>query len=374
MKIVHIACVAPPQTGGVGRVAYQEVRGLEARYDRAVLLSPQSGTAEGWAYVERLPVYWSVGNAAAVRHNALVDMLRGADVVHLHYPFFGTASMVARLRRTGRIKRLVITLHMDAKAGGWKGLFFDLHRRFAQPRILSAADALLASSLDYAKHSSFASFASQIIELPFGVDETLFSPGPGDRAAYGIPNDAKVIVFVGGMDTAHAFKGVDHLLTAVSKLPENVWCFLVGDGDLRPGFEKLASDLGIAGRVRFRGCLADDVLPDVYRLGDVFAFPSTSGAEAFGLVALEAQACGIPVVASDLPGVRTVVEDKVTGLLTPPRDVDELVAHLRLILENPEMRETMGRAARARVLERFTWTRHMDDLIRVYTDVCASPS
>lgn len=355
MKVVHISCVAPPQIGGIGRVAALEVEALRARGIDAMFIAPSS-----------FPSYWSFGNAAALNYKKLKDVVRDADVVHLHYPFYGTAGMVVQLRKRGEIKHLVMTLHMDATAGGLKGWFFDLHRRFMQSRILNAADALLVSSKDYAAHSSFAPWKDKVIELPFGVDEARFSPQT--------KQPGRTIVFVGGMDRAHAFKGVDVLLRAFVELPRDSRLVLGGEGELRAGYEKLAQELGVTDRVEFIGRVSDAELPDVYRRGDVFAFPSTSSAEAFGLVALEAQACGVPVVASDLPGVRTVVEDKVTGLLSPPGDEKELAAHLRLVLENPGMREEFGRAARQRVLEKFTWTKHMDGLNNVYQNVCASRS
>jgi len=355
MKVVHLSCVAPPQIGGIGRVAATDVELLRARGVDASHIAPSN-----------FPSYWAFGNAAMLHSQKLLTAVRDADVVHLHYPFYGTALMVARMRARHTLKRLVLTLHMDATANGWKGMAFGAHRKCFQPGILDRADALLVSSKDYAAHSSFAPWKENVIELPFGVDETRFLPMP--------KQPGRTIVFVGGMDTAHAFKGVEVLLRAFTELPRDSRLILGGDGDLRAGYEKLAKELGVAERTEFIGRVSDTDLPDVYRRGDVLAFPSVSGAEAFGLVALEAQACGVPVVASDLPGVRTVVEDKVTGLLTPPGDAQELAAHLRLILENSGMREEFGRAARRRVLEKFTWTKHMDGLMNVYNSVCASRS
>lgn len=355
MKVIHITCVAPPQIGGIGRVASTEVEALRARGIEALFIAPSS-----------FPSFWSFGNAAALDYRKLQEVVSDADVVHLHYPFYGTAGMIARLRALGKIKRLVITLHMDATATGFKGWYFDLHRRFMQSRILNAADALIVSSRDYAAHSSFAPWKEKVIELPFGVDEARFTPMT--------KQSGRTIVFVGGMDTAHAFKGVDVLLRAFTELPQDARLVLGGEGDLRAEYERLAKDLGVADRVEFLGRISDENLPDVYRRGDVLAFPSTSSAEAFGLVALEAQACGVPVVASDLPGVRIVVEDKVTGFLSPSGDAQELAAHLRLILENPGMRDEFGRAARQRVIEKFTWKKHLDGLIGIYQKICASRS
>jgi glycosyltransferase involved in cell wall biosynthesis len=372
MRIVHLACVAPPRIGGIGKVAAQEVELLRSRGVEAVLVSAVSRGALQRTPTDSvicLPTLWQIGNASQLAPWALLPYLGSADVVHLHYPFYGTDLEVDFFKFFGAIKKLVVTLHMDADVSGWRGILNRLHRHTVQELVLRSADALLVSSLDYAQHSSFKKFvSSKMHELPFGVDEARFCPGERQPESFGLPAEAKVVTFVGGMDKPHAFKGVDILLKAVAQLPRDIWCLLGGDGELRPGFEKLAQKLGIADRVRFIGRVADEDLPDVYRCGDVFAFPSVSGAEAFGLVALEAQACGVPVVASDLPGVRTVVADKETGLLTPPANSNELAAHLRLMLENPEMRRVMGEAARKRVIEKFTWKKHLDGLLKIYND------
>ncbi len=348
MRIIHFSCVAPPEIGGIGRVASKEVSSLQALGHDAHLVSLT--THAGFRF----------GNAGSI--HALKHFVDGADIVHLHYPFYGTMEELARLRRQGAIKKLVVTLHMDATATGIRGSIFRLHRALFQKKILDAADVLLASSRDYVEHSSFADVAARTIELPFGIDEEIFRPGEADHEKFGLKKDAPVVLFVGGMDTAHAFKGIPHLLNAMVSLSDTQ-LLLVGDGDQRKHFEKMAMTLGITDRCHFVGKLKDEDLVKAYRTADVFTLPSTSGAEAFGLVALEAQACGVPVVASNLPGVRTVVSSD--GRRVPPGDENALAQALKEVTEG---RGDMARAVRCRdfVLERFTWKKHMEGLIQAY--------
>ena len=169
MRVVHLSCVAPPYHGGIGRVAFEEVSRLRARGIDASMLSPVGGGDA--QLIKRMPVRLNVGVAAFPLYPALQEDLASADIVHLHYPFYGTAGFVAKLRREQKIKKLVLTLHMDATASGVKGLMFETHRRLAQSRILNSADILIASSRDYVAHSSFASWAERVVELPFGVDQ-----------------------------------------------------------------------------------------------------------------------------------------------------------------------------------------------------------
>lgn len=379
MRIVHISCVAPPEGGGIGSVAYQEVLRLRRMGEDAVLIAPDSeaqdtsrkmqGDEDG--FIIRLPA-WRIGNGARLK--GLEARLRDADVVHLHYPFYFTAGFVARLRREDKIKRLVLTLHMDARAGGMRGLFFGIHRKLFQKRIIDSADLLLVSTLDYARHSSFAPWAEDLKmrELPFGVDTDIFKPSddvdPGyPYSAFHIPPSVSVVGTVSVMDRAHPFKGVDMLLKAASRLPD-VHLLLVGDGDKRGDYEKMAADLGIKDRAHFVGRLGRPDLVKALQAMDVFAFPSTSGAEAFGLAMLEAMACGTPVVASDLPGVRQVAEG--AGVIAKPGNVEDLAAGLSRMLRDDDMRRGYGFNARKKALG-YNWEMHAERLSDFYKEICA---
>lgn len=351
MRVLHVPCIAPPEHGGIGRVAALEVKMLAERGIDVSLASLTTHTG------------FRFGNAGRIY--ALDHLVRETDIVHLHYPFFGTAEQLPALRHAGAFRRLVVTLHMDAAAAGIKGRIFEMYRRAMQSRILDAADLLIGSSRDYIQHSSFAPYADRVVELPFGVDETMFAPGPAHAERYGVPEGAPIILFVGGMDRAHAFKGVSYLLEALVNVPAS-HLVLVGEGALRAGYEAQAKRLGVAERCHFVGAMNDAGLAEAYRSASVLAFPSVSRAEAFGLVAVEAQASGVPVIASDLPGVRTVIESGVTGFLVPPMNASALATALRDILSDEHRRQTMGKAARERVLARYTWKQHIDQLLALY--------
>ncbi len=369
MKVVHVCCIAPPESGGMGAVAYQEVLNLRKLGVDAVLVAPSVipnvGEESAKPGIIRLPAI-RIGNVAHLK--GLDEIVKDADVVHLHYPFYFTAGMIARWRRQNKIKRLAITLHMDATDKGWRWLAAELHRKLFQKRVLDEADLLLVSTLDYAKHSSFSPWvnSSRLHELPFGVDTNVFRPSV-------IPNvgeeSAELVVgMVGVMDRAHPFKGVDVLLRAVAKLPSNVHVKLVGDGDRRNDYEKLAKELGLNERAHFVGRLEQGKLVEALQSMDVFAFPSTSGAEAFGLAMLEAMACGVPVVASDLPGVRAVAKD--AGLIVPMNNPDALADGLRRLLEDPATRHSFALAARDKAL-RYNWDNHAQTLLKYYSQICA---
>lgn len=357
--------------------AFREVAGLRARGVDASLMAPTSRVTEqedmGRSFVEHVQPYVRFGNASILplTHKRLQE----ADVVHLHYPFFGTAE---RLLWKMPSMPVVMTFHMDAFASGWKGLIFSLYRRLTQPWLLRHASLVIVSSFDYARQSSLAPFFSahpdRVRELPFGLDTDFFCPGPAMRERFYLPAESRMVLFVGGLDRAHVFKGLPLLLDAMKQLDDHTHLVVVSDGDLRTTYEERARTLGIASRVHFMGRVDHQTLRDAYRSADVLAFPSTSKAEAFGLVALEAQACGTPVIASALPGVRTVVRHGETGLLVAPGDTEALVGGLNTILSDERLRMRLAEQARAWAVERFSWDRHIDELRVIYKEVCVSLS
>ncbi|MFZ6015921.1 MAG: glycosyltransferase family 4 protein [Patescibacteria group bacterium] len=372
MQVAHICCVAPPMGGGMGQVADREVRGLRKHGVDSWLICPRDKKCRYDEHVIDL-VCFGFGNAG--RLIGLKKRLKEADVVHLHYPFYGTAGCVAAMRKLGIIKKLVITLHMDAFSNGYKGKLFDLHRKLLQDKILKTADAILISSKDYAEHSSFANLIAandpRVRELPFGVDTDLFTIGLPHRDEFNLPAGSFVVGNVSVMDSAHPFKGLDVLIKSIAKLPSDVHLLLVGDGNRRAFYKNLAHELGIGGRVHFTGRLSNRDLIKAFQTMNLFAFPSTSKAEAFGLAMLEAMACGVPVIAADLPGVRALAKD--CGCLVPKQNIDALSEAINKFHADNAMCRQYSSSARAKALQ-YSWERHIGELIKLYQNLCESPS
>ncbi len=376
LRIAHVTATFPPYQGGTGNVCYHNARDL-ARRGHAVHIftAAQPGAVacearEGFT-VHRLRPLLRVGNASVLP--GLVHALRGFDVIHLHYPFFGgeIAALAAKLDRTP----LVITYHQDVFLSGPMGLAAKLLRGTAGRLALRASTRLLFTSLDYGR----ASYVRPLLQgrehtidaLPNGVDVTFFNPGNGAadlRARHQLAADDRVALLVAGLDRAHYFKGVDVFLQALAHLPPHIKGVIVGDGDLRPAYEAGAKTLGRS-RVVFAGRVADEDLPRYYRLADVTVLPSVTMGEAFGLVLVESLASGTPVIASNLPGVRTVVDHGRDGLLVEPDNATALAEALRQIVANETARQAMGRHGRARVEAHYTWEQIGARLAAIYRQV-----
>ncbi|MBI4276571.1 glycosyltransferase, partial [Candidatus Uhrbacteria bacterium] len=289
--------------------------------------------------------------------------------VHLHYPFFGGAEFVALWKQFVLYPRpcpLVVTYHMDAVADGWKGKLFASYNRRILPWILKSADRIIVTSNDYFSHSLLAdmpAIASKLVTVPLGIDIAQFSQrGVGD---------ARTVLFVGGLDRAHAFKGMDVLLRAFKLVCDfsEARLVIVGDGDLRPTYEALATELGIVKKVKFAGAVSESELVCQYADAACIVLPSINASEAFGMVLLEAMAAGKPVIASNLPGVRSVVVDSVTGVLVKPGDIIGLAKTMTDILDNPEYASQLGGAGRRRVEQEYQLKVVGEKLEQLYQDL-----
>ena len=374
MKIAQVACTYPPYKGGIGRVAFEYTERLRARGHNVHVFTPRYKKVDGDpSYVHRVPSPVHFGNAGIVP--SLYKRLSGFDLVHLHYPFFGGAEPAIVRKAIRDDQGLVMTYHMDAVAGGLKGAVFGMHRRLLFPWLVGRADRILVSSQDYANTCALNEIANvqDRIEIhPFGVEVSRFFPGEDVelREQLGIPSTDPVFVFVGGLDPAHHFKGLSVIFDALDKLSSNRWhVVIVGDGSMRSDYEQTASGKPYANRVHFAGSVSDEDLPRYYRFADIHLFPSTRRAEAFGLVALEAGASGIPSIASNLDGVRSVVLDGETGLLVEPNDVKSLTDAMSLLLEQVDLRKRFGLSARKRVEAEFAWEPLVDKLEKTYQSV-----
>ena len=158
------------------------------------------------------------------------------------------------------------------------------------------------------------------------------------------------------------------MLSALTRLSAHG--VIVGQGPMAEEWRRLARRLGVADRATFLGEVSDAERRILLHASDVLVLPSIDRREAFGIVQLEAMACGRPVIATDLPtGVRFANQDEITGLLVPPRDADALARAVRRVLDDAGLRERLGQAARQRVQREFTAARMIERTLLLYEEV-----
>ena len=373
MRIAHITPTFPPDKGGMGNAAYHMALESQRFGHEVVVFTPRyrdepTGDLYDGLRVVRLSPFFHYGKAAFVPQ--LFSRLRDFDILHLHYPFFGGAESVWVSKVLRKRNKLVISYHMDVVGTGSRAFIFKIYTSLLLRQFISSADKVIVSSYDYAEHSYINGLvkAGDMIEIPYGIDERFVPHGKnaGLMEHLGIGHDEVVILFVGGFEY---FKGIDRLIRCVPSLRGNIKVVIAGDGSLRQSYEKLARDLGVSGKIRFPGMLGDQDIVDYYNLCDIFVLPSLDRTEAFGIVLIEAMACEKPVVTSDLPGVRTVVDEGVTGLLAEPGNTADIADKLQVLIDSGDKRKQFGQKGRDKVLQKYLWQKVGEQLHNVYEEL-----
>jgi glycosyltransferase involved in cell wall biosynthesis len=388
LRVAHVTATFPPYAGGTGNVAWSQARELARRgHDVHVLTADLGGRAVAPEHVSvhRLRPLARFGNAPCLP--ALLKWAPRFDLIHLHYPFYFGAELIWLASRIYRVP-YVVSYHNDVELSGHLRFVAPGHHRLIGRRILSDARRLLFTTLDYGRSSYAADLVERPTtdEVPNGVDTERFHAGldgSSVRERYARSAADCCVLFVGGLDQPHYFKGVSVLLQALHRVPDpHVRLIIVGEGELRARYEQESASLGLADRVCFTGRVSDDELPKYYAAADVLVLPSVTRGEAFGLVLLEAMACGRPVLASDLPGVRHVVRNTGGGELVRAADADALGAAIARFAANPGLRQTLGRRGRMGVEQRYAWPSIAERLEAAYSAAlhdrntrlaCASP-
>ncbi|GAB4559203.1 MAG: glycosyltransferase [Anaerolineae bacterium] len=348
MEILHIYKDYHPVLGGIeNHVKWLAEQQASAGHTVTVLacapgLRSQIGTLNGVRVVKAGRLATVASMPISLSLPWILSRLT-PDIAHVHSPFpLGeTANYLL-----GRARATVITYHSDiVRQRGWLRLYGPLLRR-----VLRAADCIIATSPRYLETSPWLKDArDRCVVIPLGVDVNRFAPSADPRGAHR-PSE---LLFVGRL---RYYKGLDVLLQAMTRLPE-AHLTIVGDGPMRATWQAMASSLGISSQITWAGEVPDKALPGYYARSDLFILPAIARAEAFGTVLLEAMASGLPVISTELgTGTSWVNQHQVTGLVVPPGDPEALAAAIRELLDAPERREAMGRAARARVEADFSFT------------------
>ncbi len=347
--------------GGVERVMEEISKGLVRRGHEVSLLCSSSGERRvsneagvAWLREQRLA---TILRAPVARLASAIP--RDTDVVHVPatYPFT-TPFVLHRARRRG-IASVLDFQFEPVPVGPLGPLAAGAYRRLG-PRTYSWATGVLVRSRDYGKHAPSLAGVSQSRwhVIPNGIDVQRFRP----RGRRRLGDDAPLL-FVGRLVP---YKGLHILLRALalSRLDRPLW--IVGDGPLRGELEQTAKRLGV--KVRFLGRVPDESLPDLYRQAALTILPSVNRQEAFGITLLESMACGTPVVASNLPGVRQLARRG--GVTARPGDAVDLAARIRFALETRHLRQ--GRALAKSIHAEFGWETVHNRLVDVYAQVVAS--
>lgn len=377
MKICFVNSFYPPYVGGAERYVSSVARKLSEMGHEVTIYCASRPLSPGESYDGKIKVVRM--RTPMMFYGTPISFFPESfyredyDVIHANFPSPYMA-FVASLASRVRAIPSVLTWHNDLPAVTQASkLIVGVHDALAGP-YLKNYSRIIATTRIYAERSRILRrFADRVVVIPNGVDTERFNPSvKGDRIRekYGL-NGKIVALFVGAMTPWHRYKGLDYLLKAFAisrKRNSSLVLMVVGSGSLLPYYRGIARDLNILDAVIFAGFVDDYELPEYYAASDFLVLPSVDSSEGFGLVLLEAMACGKPVIGSAVGGIVEVVKQGVNGLLSNPRDELDLAEKI-LELSEPEGRKEEIAKAGPETARSCSWQRVTQLLLAVYGEI-----
>ena len=366
MRILHIyKDYYPPHCGGI-EIAINRI--IEATRDQceeiSVLICNRRHNTE-FAEVEGTPVFkageWGrfLSAPASPYFPYWLKRLK-TDILHYHLPNPTAVLSHLLVRPSGK---LVVHYHSDiVRQKNWLPLYRPFRLRF-----LAMADRIIVTSPNYLETSpDLQPVRNKCVVIPFGIPLDRFASNPEiEKAAQVIRRryGERLVLFVGIL---RYYKGLPYLIRAMEKVDGAL--LIVGDGPLLPELLDYTHRLPYADRIVFLGQV-ESVVP-YYFASSLFCLPSIFRTEAFGLVLAEAAACGLPLVSTELgTGTSFINRHGETGLVVAPRDENALSESINTLLNDSNLQQTFGRAARERVHRFFSLEEMGRKILEVYRDV-----
>ena len=317
--------------------------------------------------VKRLNYIGKIANTNITLKLPLELVKEDFELVHTHIPTPWSADwgvIVAMIKR----KPLVLTYHNDITGSGIASSIAKCYNRTSLKLVLKRANRIIITQPGYLESSPYLKKYKHKIEvIPNGVDVGKFKPIKVDKSANNL------LFFLSLLDEFHRYKGLNYLLSAlkiVKKEIHDVKLIIGGEGELMNEYQHMANSVGLNGDVEFHGFIPDENIVEYYNKCNAFVLPSTSTTqEGFGIVLLEALACGTPVISTEIVGVAEDVKKNNAGIIVPPKDSKALADAIIYILKNEDLAKKMGENGRRLVEERYTWKGVAERTEDVYEDL-----
>ncbi len=273
------------------------------------------------------------------------------DILHAHY-----ASSYGVLGYLSKFRPFLISV--------WGSDIYDfpeknLANKWLLNRVINRADKICSTSKAMGNIVSRQYGNPDVEIIPFGVNPHIFIPVKGNSDNF----------IVGTIKSIEKHNGIDCLLEAVKIIIDvykinNIQFLIVGDGTQLEKMKLKSSELNIDKYVKFTGYISPEIVVEYYQKMSIFVAVSTK--ESFGVSILEAAACEVPAITSDVGGLPEVNKHNVSGLVIPPEEPGELALSIKKMYNNNDLRNTMGKNARQRVKQEFNWKSNVQKMISVY--------
>jgi glycosyltransferase involved in cell wall biosynthesis len=367
LKVIHLGKFYPPAKGGMETILERLCERTSLQVANKVLVANTSRTRSEERVrgvdIVRVPTMIKIGAVAVCPTLPLCLSREQADVIVIHEP--NPMALVAYFLARPKAP-LIVWFHSEVIRPSWKyRLFYRPFLRFALSR---ASRVVVASPTLAASAAQLAEWRPKCVVIPYGVETPHARPtGTITRRSEAIRRRHRlpIVLFVGRLVP---YKGVDVLIEAMRDVP--AVALVVGDGPERRALEQKAKALQLEDRIVFLGEVDGDELSALYDACELLVLPSVTRQEAFGVVQIEAMACGKPVISTALgTGVAWVNQHRETGLVVPPRDASALRGAIGELLSDSSLRDTMGAAGARRARSTFAVDRMIDLTLDVYRSV-----
>jgi glycosyltransferase involved in cell wall biosynthesis len=305
-----------------------------------------------------------------VSEYAIKNIKPEPDLIHAHFSYPDGYGMM-KLAKKWRVPLVISALGTIERKIAYEGSYTS--RQIIEA--MNFADKVLSVSEDLKLHIVNLGIKEEKVHVvPNGVDTGKFKPVEKEHARnlLKLPQDKNIVLFVGAL---RKIKGVDYLIEAAKDFVNtNTDLYMVGrDDGLRKNLEKRAHELKIADRIRFTGPVNHEDIPLWISASDILVLPSLS--EGRPNVVLEALACEVPVVATDVGGIPELMVDGETGYLVPAKNPVELSRKINKLLEDKSQRETMGKLGRKSIIQSgLTWEAHAKKTLDIYSELLQKSS
>lgn len=317
--------------------------------------------------IERLNYLFKITNTT-ITHSLPLRILRSKyDILHTHMPTPWSSDVSILLAKIMK-KKSIITIHNDMdKSSFISKLVTKLYLYTFYKLSLTLVDKIIIINPNWeesftATKNILQVHKNKISVLPNGIDLSLFKQTGNNRSK-------NKLLFVSILDKHHSFKGIDYLLEAV-KIVKNtipdIELTIIGEGELKKFYREKSKKLGIQNNVHFIGEIKHHNLASYYNNASLFILPSTE-IEGFGIVLLEAMACALPVIATDIVGTSKDIKKYNAGIIIKPKKTQLLADAIVKILNNRTLAKRMGANGRKLVEANYDWKKIAKQLERIYT-------
>ncbi len=369
MKILQTPARFYPYTGGVENYTYYLSRELvKSGHEVTIICANEQKHNKkeiNKIKIKRLDYIGKIANTNITPALPLRILNEDFDIIHTHLPTPWSADWSAVVSMAKR-KPLVLTYHNDIVGKGIASYVANAYNTTALKFLLKRAKKIIVSHYSYIDFSPHLhSYEKKIEIIPAGVDIERFKPRENE-VEY-------TVFFLSLLDGFHRYKGLDYLLEAMNVVKKEIpgtKLKVGGGGKLLGYYKEKAASLDLKENVDFVGYVPNERIPDHYRNCNLFVLPSISARqEGFGIVLLEAMACGKPVVTTDIVGVAEDIKKYNTGVVVKPMDTKALADAIIRILQNKKEAKTMGTRGRKLVEEKYTWENICKAVEDIYTGV-----